>query len=136
MRSDFSAGGVVTDSAGRVAVIRTNSPGGEPVWGLPKGHLKKREDAPTAALRETQEETGLVVRLTAPEPAGTIEYSFLAADGEEVHKRVAFYRMEAVGGDPTRHDDEVAEVALLSPAEASERLTFENERRLVSDLLG
>ena len=136
MRSDFSAGGVVTDAAGRVAIIRTTGPGGDPVWGLPKGHLKKREDAPAAAIRETQEETGLAVRLVAPEPSGFIEYSFLTAGGERVNKRVDFYRMEATGGDPSHHDEEVAEVALLPVAEALDRLTFENERRLVIDLLG
>ena len=98
MRSDFSAGGVVTDAAGRVAIIRTTSAIGDQVWGLPKGHLKKDEDALAAAVRETQEETGLIVRLTATEPAGSIEYSFIARDGQRVEKRVDFYRMEAVGG--------------------------------------
>ncbi len=136
MRSDFSAGGVVTDAGGRVAIIRTTSASGEPVWGLPKGHRKNHEDAPTTAVRETQEETGLIVRLQAPEPAGSIEYTFVASDGEAVHKRVDFYRMEAVGGDPSLHDHEVEEVALLPLGEAKDRLTFENERRLVEDVLG
>ena len=136
MRSDFSAGGVVTDAAGRVAIIRTTSAIGDQVWGLPKGHLKKDEDALAAAVRETQEETGLMVRVMATEPAGSIEYSFVARDGQRVDKRVDFYRMEAVGGDPTRHDDEVEEVVLLPPATAREWLTFDNERRLLQEVLG
>jgi 8-oxo-dGTP pyrophosphatase MutT (NUDIX family) len=135
MRNDFSVGGVVTDPAGRVAIIRTTGPDGEPVWGLPKGHLKRGETAPHAAVRETQEETGLLVRACGDGPAGSIEYSFVSAQGDAVHKRVDFYRMEAVGGDPNRHDDEVEEVALLTVADAVERLTFPNERRLLADLL-
>jgi ADP-ribose pyrophosphatase YjhB (NUDIX family) len=136
MRNDFSAGGVVTDAAGRVALIRRTGPDGEPVWGLPKGHLKNGETAPLAAVRETQEETGLLVQAHAGGPAGSIEYSFVSEDGERIYKRVDFYRMEAVGGDPARHDDEVDEVALLTVAEAVERLTFANERRLLDDILG
>ena len=136
MRNDFSAGGVVTDAAGRVAVIRTAGPNGEPVWGLPKGHLKKDETARDAAIRETQEETGLLVQADPGGPAGSIAYSFVARDGERVNKRVDFYRMQAIGGDPAKHDHEVLEVAVLPPAEARQRMSYENERRLLDAVLG
>lgn len=136
MRNDFSTGGVVTDSEGRVAIIRTTSPDGRAVWGLPKGHLKKRETALSAAVRETQEETGLVVRARTAEPAASIAYSFVAADGEQVHKQVDFYCMDAIGGDPACHDDEVDEVALLPLDDAVGRLTYPNEQRVLLDLLG
>lgn len=128
MRTDFSVGGVVTDPDGRVALIRTINLKGAPVWGLPKGHPKTGEESLAAAVRETQEETGLEVTVSDAEPAARIEYWFVARDGERVHKRVDFYRMEAVGGDPRDHDDEVEEVAWLDPAEARTRLTYQNER--------
>jgi 8-oxo-dGTP diphosphatase len=135
MRNDFSVGGVVTDSNGRVALIRTTNLQGDPVWGLPKGHPKKGENPLAAALREVHEETGLVVTAGGAEPATGIDYWFVAKDGARVHKRVDFYRMHAVGGDPSDHDDEVQEVALLEPAEARARLTYRNERSVLDDTL-
>jgi 8-oxo-dGTP diphosphatase len=128
MRNDFSVGGVVTDQDGRVALIRTINLRGEPVWGLPKGHPKQSEAALAAAVREVQEETGLIVAAPDESPASSIDYWFVARDGVRVHKRVDFYRMHANGGDPALHDDEVEEVALLAPTEARARLTYENER--------
>ncbi len=135
MRNDFSVGGVVTDPDGRVALIRTTSLKGALVWGLPKGHPHVGEDPLAAATREVQEETGLQVIVPIPEPAARIDYWFVAKDGVRVHKRVDFYRMEAVGGDPSHHDDEVEEVALLDPTEARARLTYENERAVLDSAL-
>jgi ADP-ribose pyrophosphatase YjhB (NUDIX family) len=135
MRNDFSVGGVVTDSSGRVALIRTTNLKGARVWGLPKGHPKAGELPVGAALREVSEETGLEVTAASDKPAAGIDYWFVAKDGERVHKRVDFYRMEAVGGDPRDHDDEVEEVALLDPTEARTRLTYGNERTVLDTAL-
>ncbi len=135
MRNDFSVGGVVTDSAGRVALIRTTSLKGTLVWGLPKGHCKAGETNLAAAIREVEEETGLRVDVPVPVPAASVDYWFMAKDGERVHKRVDFYRMEAVGGDPAGHDDEVEEVVLLPPDEARARLTYDNERTVLDEAL-
>ena len=135
MRNDFSMGGVVTDSAGRVALIRTSNARGESIWGLPKGHPKAGESPHQTALRETEEETGLRVSIVGTDPAGTVEYVFVAGDGVPIHKRVDFYRMRAIGGDISTHDDEVEEVTFLEPAAAVERLTYDNERHMLERIL-
>ena len=125
----------MTDDAGRVALIRTRSLAGAQVWGLPKGHPKPGEHPLAAARREVEEETGLQVEIVSPEPAARIDYWFMAKDGERVHKRVDFYRMHAIGGDTTRHDDEVEEVAVLEPGAARDRLTYANERTALTEAL-
>lgn len=135
MRTDFSAGGVVTDGAGHVALIRTTNLSGDSVWGLPKGHPKKGESPAAAAVRETQEETGLRVELDPTVPTATIDYSFEDTHGELVRKHVVFYRMRAVGGDTGDHDHEVHEATLLPPAEARRRLSYDNERYVLDELL-
>lgn len=136
MRTDFSAGGVVTDGAGRVALIRTTSLTGDPVWGLPKGHPKTGESPEATAVREAEEETGLRVEVDATGPTASIEYRFLDKRGQQVHKRVIFYRMVAVGGNTADHDAEVHDAVLLPRAEARRRLTYENERAVLDELLG
>ena len=135
MRNDFSVGGVATDSEGRVALIRTKNLRGVPVWGLPKGHPQPGEDPIATARREVEEETGLIVEVIGSQPCSTVEYWFVDKSGERVHKRVDFYRMRRTGGDPSGHDHEVDEVALVEPAEALVRLTYANERAALLDAL-
>ena len=135
MRNDFSAGGVTTDSQGRVALIRTKNLRGQLVWGVPKFHPEPGEKPRDAARREVEEETGLTVEVIGSKPCSTVEYWFVDRSGERVHKRVDFYRMRQIGGDPANHDNEVEEVALITPAEALERLTYANERAALADAL-
>ena len=68
-RLEFSAGGLVLDTEGRVLLIRARDLRDQPVWTLPKGALKPGESSVDAALREVQEETGYrceIVREMAP----------------------------------------------------------------------
>jgi phosphatase NudJ len=57
--------GVICERDGKVLMVREEQPGEGTVWNQPVGHLDQGEDLPTAALRETYEETGLTVKLTA-----------------------------------------------------------------------
>lgn len=50
-----SAGGIVLNSKGEIAVVKN----GPSFWGFPKGHLDPGEEPITAARREIEEETGL-----------------------------------------------------------------------------
>ncbi len=54
MRWVRAAGGIVTDPDGRMLLIRRNGR-----WDLPKGKVESGETLLQAALRETQEETGV-----------------------------------------------------------------------------
>ena len=71
------AGAVVHDAAGRLLLIRRGTEPGRGRWSVPGGRCEPGEDAATTAVRETREETGLVVRAGAivgrverPGPAG------------------------------------------------------------------
>jgi 8-oxo-dGTP pyrophosphatase MutT (NUDIX family) len=84
-----AAGGVVVDPAGdQVLVLRR--PSRDEVR-LPKGHLKKQESAPQAALREVQEESGY----TEPEVLAdlgqqTVEFDY---QGDHIIREEQYFLM-------------------------------------------
>jgi 8-oxo-dGTP diphosphatase len=65
------AGAIVRDADGRLLVIRRGREPGRGLWSLPGGRCEPGEDAAAAAVRETYEETGLIV--TAGPLVGRVE---------------------------------------------------------------
>jgi 8-oxo-dGTP pyrophosphatase MutT (NUDIX family) len=138
MRREFSAGGVVVRRLrGRwmVAAIR---PGGKPegTWALPKGLIGPGEAAEATALREVNEETGVVA--TPAGKLGDIRYVYTWAD-ERVFKVVSFflfrYRRGRLGDIPAEHAHEVAEAAWLPLDEAPRLLAYKGEREMAAKAL-
>jgi 8-oxo-dGTP pyrophosphatase MutT (NUDIX family) len=98
-------------------------------WTLPKGTPNQGESREQTALREVQEETGLVVRITGE--LDSIEYWFVQS-GTRIHKTVHYFLMEPVGGELADHDHEFDEVRWITFDSAGTMLTFETERALVA----
>ncbi|MYV98156.1 NUDIX hydrolase [Streptomyces sp. SID3343] len=127
---ETSAGGLVVDRLTlRAALIARRDRRGRLLWSLPKGHIEDGEGPVEAALREVEEETGIVGRILAP--LGVIDYWFTAPD-RRVHKTVHHYLMEAAGGDLSDDDIEVEAVAWVPLGALSARLAYPDERRLVT----
>ncbi len=61
-----SAGGVVVNERGEIAIVLQRGRDERLRWTLPKGRIDAGEDAQTAALREVYEETGLRARIVRP----------------------------------------------------------------------
>jgi len=102
-------------------------------WTLPKGTPNQGESREQTALREVQEETGLVVRITGE--LDSIDYWFVQS-GTRIHKTVHYYLMEPVGGELADHDHEFDEVRWITFDSATTMLTFETERALVAKAAG
>ena len=96
-------------------------------WSLPKGKLDPGESFEEAALREVQEETGLVCSLG--EELAQTEYH----DQKGRPKIVRYWRMDVVEDPGFEPNDEVDELRWLTPADAVDLLSYEHDNSLLTD---
>jgi 8-oxo-dGTP diphosphatase len=136
VRREVSAGGLIwrRNGDGKIEVVLVR-PAGKDTWVLPKGHVEPGESVLDAALREAREESGLEVK--PGDPLGNVSYVYSWRDHPDgrlirIFKRVHFYLMECVGGDPARHDAEISQVEWFDFGEALRRASHKSERDLVA----
>lgn len=108
-KEEFSAGGVVYKRVGSSYKILVGKHSGYHKWVLPKGMVEKGESPEMAALREVEEELGVIARIVDMAPIGNTEYYYFAdledtvgvdGKGEESTRRVKKYQEE--GGNKIR----------------------------------
>ncbi|HKN49053.1 MAG TPA: NUDIX hydrolase [Actinomycetota bacterium] len=123
-----AAGGVVLRrlDGGPVEVALIHRPAYDD-WTLPKGKLNPGETHEEAALREVEEETGLVCHLG--DPAGQVDYR----DRKGRPKVVRYWTMQPVGPSdeqfaPNREVDLLRWIPL---AEAGPALTYAHDRQIL-----
>lgn len=97
-------------------------------WSLPKGKGKVDELPPQTAVREVLEETAHTVRLGLRLP--TIKYKMTKGD-----KSVEYWRAEAVSSTEFVPNDEVDKVRWVGIDKAMRRISYADERRVLSAAL-
>src|SRR5205823_5548117 len=126
---DSERAGVKASGVGgyEVALIRVLRARGGTAWALPKGWVEQGEEPEQTAVREVREETGLQTRVLRK--VDEISYQFYSrADHDRISKTVHLFLLECLGGDTADHDTEVEEARWFPIEEASQRLTYKNER--------
>jgi 8-oxo-dGTP pyrophosphatase MutT (NUDIX family)/ubiquinone/menaquinone biosynthesis C-methylase UbiE len=110
----------IFDGAGRVLLTRRQDNG---LWCLPGGHMDVHETLQQAALRETQEETGLRVELERLAGLYSLHYpaGAFGQDSPARHIVVALFRARATGGELALND-EVTEFGWFAPDRLPEDL--------------
>jgi 8-oxo-dGTP pyrophosphatase MutT (NUDIX family) len=122
-----AAGGIVVCDVGNgLEVLVVHRPRYED-WSFPKGKAEPGESDEDCAVREVEEETGLVCALGEELPST----SYLDAAGRR--KRVRYWRMRATDGE-LRFEHEVDDARWLSVAAARALLTYERDRHLLDVL--
>jgi 8-oxo-dGTP pyrophosphatase MutT (NUDIX family) len=136
VREQVSAGGVVFRRGDERIEVVIVAVGPQNRWQLPKGLVEKDEKPEAAAVREAREEAGVSSEIVSH--IETVEYWYVGLDGGEkvrFHKRVHFYLLRYLAGDPKDHDWEVNDARWVPIEEAIGQLAFENERRVMGAAL-
>lgn len=130
-RNEVSSGGVVFrkgPGGPEIALASRRTKRGALAWGLPKGLVEEGEEPPETAVREVEEETGLLAEIR--EALGDISYWYVW-NGERVRKKVWFFLMEAVGGDVANHDHEMEEVRWFPLPGAERKASYRGEQDVI-----
>lgn len=132
--TQVSSGGVIyrlcPDGDAEVALIAYTGRGGGRVWCLPKGGVEANESLEETARREVSEETGLSGDVEAK--LGAIQYWYYGRQERvRYHKSVHFFLLRFREGRLEDHDREAEEVRWFPIVDASETLTYENERAIL-----
>jgi len=123
-----AAGGVVwrPGAAGGIEIVLVHRQRYDD-WSLPKGKLDDGETWLAAAVREVEEETGLLVDVGAL--LGDVVYE-VHRHGAPATKVVRYWALRATGGTFTPND-EVDELRWLPPAASAPLLSYDLDREVV-----
>lgn len=123
----LGAGGVVFNAEGEVLVLghRDGS------WVFPKGHIDEDETFEQAALREVEEESG--VEATIVDGAQTERTRYTNAKGEK--REITWYLMRTGAQSLVLREKTFPEGNFFTPDAALEKLSFDEDKRLLSVML-
>ena len=130
MRYETSAGGIVYKKENTEYFILIAKHSGHHGWVFPKGIIgdtKKDETKEETAIREVQEETGILAEILRP--LSPITYWYLG-EGEKRKKTVYYFLMRHLSGDTTKHDWEMEEVEWVPADTVAEQLTYPGDKKV------
>ncbi len=132
-KREFSAGGIVIKrERGRLKILLIKDGYGR--WTWPKGNIGKEESRENAALRETQEETGLK-KLQIIEKLGRINY-FYRLHGNLIFKTVYLFLMEAKGREKFKiQTSEIRNAKWFTPEEALETVAYKGSKETLKEAI-
>ena len=111
------SGGAIVFRGESVLMIRVGK-----YWSFPKGHLEPGESACQAAVRETQEETGILAEVLENTPLP------VPSAKEADRRTVWFYPARYRSGALRAQTDEISEARWVPLAQAAEKITFAPDR--------
>ncbi len=128
MKFEFSAGGIVIKTENKQTYVLLAQHAHHHGWVFPKGLIGdnvKGEKKEETAIREVEEETGVLATLGKPLIPVTYWYQMA---GEKRKKTVYYFLMKYVSQDLSKKDDEMENVAWIPMEEVEEKLTYPSDK--------
>lgn len=85
-------------------------------WSLPKGKIEQGETIEQTAIREIEEETGIIGKII--DPIEVIYYNYYHPKHGQIKKEVHYYLVEAIDGELEAQVSEINRVIWCEPQEA------------------
>ena len=126
-RNPVPAAGVLLERAGRVLLVKRRWEPRAGSWCLPAGFMEAGETPEQTAVRELQEETGVVARLTG------LFGVYAGFDDPRVRAVLILYSGVATGGEE-RAGDDATELAWYPLAALPGDLAFASHRQALAEL--
>lgn len=121
------AGGVVFNQYGHILLLHHKKQD----WVFPKGHIDPGESKLEAAIREVEEEAGVFTH--CPEPTYSEQTRYVNPKNEQ--RLITWFALITTAIRPTLRESIFPEGAFLPPEDALERLSFNEDRQLLSRML-
>ena len=125
MKYEKSCGCIIIKE-GKVLLVQHNA--GH--WDFPKGHMEENETEVQTAIREVKEETNLDVLLQENKRYVSEYYS-----KEDTFKQVIFFLATCNNKEVKRQEAEIKNIEWLPFEEAIERITYENSKKLLKQVI-
>ena len=130
MKFEFSAGGIVFKKEGKKILILVAQHSQHHGWVFPKGLIgdkKEKETKEQTAVREVEEETGVIGKIIKSLTPVTYWYIYKK---EKIKKTVYYFLMEYISGDIAQHDMEMENVEWLPVDEVEKKLTYKSDKQI------
>lgn len=133
-KEKLAAGGVVIDrkDGAEALVLLVHRPRYDD-WSFPKGGLHEGETFEQAALREVEEETGIVCLIKRP--LVVVHYRYRTRTGIERPKLVHYYLMEPAGGQIQPQEGEVDVAEWVSKDVALSKLSYQRDKEILEGVM-
>ena len=125
IKKEKSSGSLIIDND-KILLIKDNRGN----WQFPKGHVEGNETEEQTAIRETKEETNLDVKVDTSK-----RYVNHYITDTSIDKTVILFKAEKIGGKEKAQEGEIQEVQWVPIKEAFDKLTFENSKEILKQLL-
>ncbi len=127
MKRVHSAGGIVIKNESILMLRKTNGD-----WVLPKGRIEIDETFQEAAIREVQEETGILAKILSFIGDINYQYKNIWHNNELIDKYVTWYLMSEIEGDLIPLKEEGFIEARYIPIKSFESMAkFEDEKSMI-----
>jgi ADP-ribose pyrophosphatase YjhB (NUDIX family) len=128
-RNPVPAAGVILEQRGRVLLVRRKYEPRAGAWCLPAGFMEYGETPEHCAVRELEEETGLVARLTG------LFGVYAGMDDPRTRAVLVLYTAERTGG-RLRPGDDALEADWFTPRRLPRAIAFAAHRQALRDYFG